>query len=161
MDPALCREKMGKLITEEATGLKELMGLLEHEHGLLVAGDTVALSAAINDRQRCVGRIARVDEERRALCRTLNFPLDVQGLEQLLRWCDPAGTLASHWAECAAAATRCRMLNDRNGALVATQLNHVRARLGALIQAGHETLTYRANGAYSQGTTGRMLTIEA
>lgn len=161
MDPAQCREKMSKLVTEETTGLNQLMGLLEHEHGLLVAGDMVALTAAINDRQRCVGRVARVDEERLALCRALNLPLDTQGLEQLLRWCDPAGTLLSRWEECAAAATRCRVLNDRNGALVGAQLNHVRARLGALIQAGRETLTYRANGAYSQGTAGRMLTIEA
>jgi flagellar biosynthesis protein FlgN len=161
MDPAQCREQISKLITEETTGLTQLIGLLEHEHGLLVAGDTVALSAAINDRQRCVGRIARVDEERRDLCRALNLPMDPTGLESLLRWCDPDGTLSSRWAECAAAANRCRMLNDRNGALVGTQLQHVRARLGALIQAGRETLTYRANGAYGQGTTGRMLAIEA
>jgi flagellar biosynthesis/type III secretory pathway chaperone len=161
MEPAECRDKMSKLIAEETSGLNQLMGLLEHEHGLLVAGDTIALSAAINERQRCVGRISRVDDERRALCQALNLPLSPQGLESLLRWCDPAGTLARSWGVCAAAATRCRMLNDRNGALVGTQLNHVRARLGALIQQGRETLTYRANGAYSQGTTGRMLTIEA
>ena len=161
MDPALCREKMSKLISEESAGLAQLVELLEHEHGLLVAGDAVALGAAINERQRCVGRIARVDDERRAMCRARNLTLDAKGLESLLRWCDPAGTLAARWAECAAAATRCRMLNDRNGALVGTQLQHVRARLGTLIQAGRETLTYRRNGAYSQGTVGRMLATEA
>jgi flagellar biosynthesis protein FlgN len=161
MDPAQCREKMSKLIAEEITGLAKLIELLEHEHGLLIAGDSVALSAAINERQRCVGRIQRVDDERRAMCRAQNLTLDAQGLESLMRWCDPTGTLASRWAECAAAANRCRMLNDRNGALVGTQLHHVRARLGALIQQGRETLTYRPNGGYAQGTVGRMLAIEA
>jgi flagellar biosynthesis protein FlgN len=161
MDAAQCREKMSKLIAEESTGLGHLIELLEHEHGLLVAGDAVALGAAINERQRCVGRIARVDDERRAMCRARNLTLDAKGLESLLRWCDPAGMLAARWAECAAAAARCRMLNDRNGALVGTQLQHVRARLGTLIQAGRETLTYRRNGAYSQGTVGRMLATEA
>ena len=161
MDPAQCREKMATLITEESTGLAQLIDLLEHEHGLLVAGDAVALGAAINERQRCVGRIARVDEERQAMCRARNLPLDATGLESLLRWCDPAGTLSARWAECAAAATRCRMLNDRNGALVGTQLQHVRARLGTLIQSSRETLTYRPNGAYSQGAVGRMLATEA
>ena len=161
MDPAQCREKMSKLITEESTGLAQLIELLEHEHGLLVAGDAVGLSAAINERQRCVGRIARVDDERRAMCRARNLTLDAQGLEKLLRWCDPVGTLSARWAECAAAATRCRVLNDRNGALVGTQLQHVRARLGALIQSGRETLTYRRNGAFGQGTVGRMLATEA
>src|ERR1700679_2808168 len=150
MDPALCRDKMSKLINEESTGLATLMELLEHEHGLLLAGDAVALGAAINERQRCVGRIARVDDERRALSRARNLPLDAKGLESLLRWCDPAGTLAARWAECAAAAARCRMLNDRNGALVGTQLSHVRARLGTLIQSSPEPLPYRANGAHAQ-----------
>jgi flagellar biosynthesis/type III secretory pathway chaperone len=161
MDPAICRDKMSKLITEETTGLAKLIELLEHEHGLLLAGDSVALAAAINERQRCVGRIQRVDDERRSMCKSLNLSLDAKGLEKLLRWCDPAGTLSNRWAECAAAANRCRMLNDRNGALVGTQLNHVRARLGVLIQQGRETLTYRRNGGYSAGTLGRMLAIEA
>ena len=41
MDPAQCREKMSKLITEESTGLATLIELLEHEHGLLLAFDEV------------------------------------------------------------------------------------------------------------------------
>jgi flagellar biosynthesis protein FlgN len=161
MDPAECRERMSKLIAEESAGLVQLGDLLEHEQGLLALGDVVSLEAAINERQRCVGRISRIDDERRAMCRALNLSLDAQGLEKLLRWCDPHGTLSSRWAECAAAATRCRMLNDRNGALVSTQLQHVRARLGALLQSTRETLTYRRNGACGQGTVGRVLATEA
>jgi flagellar biosynthesis protein FlgN len=161
MDAAECRERMTRLIAEESTGLAELSGLLEHEHGLLATGDVVGLEAAINERQRCVGRISRIDAERRAMCNALNLSLDATGLEMLMRWCDPEGTLSSRWAECAAAATRCRMLNDRNGALVSTQLQHVRARLGTLLQSTRETLTYRRNGAYSQGGVGRVLATEA
>lgn len=161
MNPAQCRERMSKLIADESAGLVQLSALLEHEHGLLAAGDVTNLNAAINERQRCVGRIARIDEERRAMCSALKVSADAKGLEALLRWCDPQGTLASRWAECAAAATRCRVLNDRNGALVTTQLQHVRARLGALLQSTRETLTYHRNGAYSQGSVGRMLAAEA
>jgi flagellar biosynthesis/type III secretory pathway chaperone len=161
MDPAACREQMAKLITEEARGLAQLNGLLEHEHGLLAAGDVVSLEAAISERQSCVGRIARVDDERRALCHALNLPLDAKGLESLLRWCDPEGTLNGQWAECAAAATRCRTLNDRNAALVNAQLSNVRARLGTLIQGGRESLTYRRNGAHGEGSVGRVVATEA
>jgi flagellar biosynthesis/type III secretory pathway chaperone len=152
---------MAKLISEESSGLAQLGDLLEHEHGLLAAGDVVHLEAAINERQRCVGRISRLDEERRALCRTLNVSLDAQGLEKLLRWCDPQGTLSSRWAECAQAAVRCRVLNDRNGALVSTQLQHVRARLDTLLQSTRETLTYGRKGGYNQGSVGRVLAAEA
>lgn len=161
MDPLQCREKMSRLISEESAGLVQLAELLEREHGLLTTGDVERLQAAINERQRCVGRIARVDEERRAMCRARNLPLNAKGLEELLRWCDPDGTLSNRWGECEAAAKRCRFLNDRNGALVSTQLQHVRARLGTLLKNGRETLTYRPNGGYSQGTKGRMLTTEA
>jgi flagellar biosynthesis protein FlgN len=161
MDPAQCRERMTKLISEESSGLAQLGDLLEHEHGLLAAGDAVNLEAAINERQRCVGRISRLDDERRALCRALNVSLDAQGLEKLLRWCDPQGTLSSRWAECAQAAIRCRVLNDRNGAVVSTQLQHVRARLNTLLQSTRETLTYGRKGGYNQGSVGRVLAAEA
>src|SRR5580698_402213 len=108
MDSAQCRERMSKLISEESSGLVQLGELLEHEHGLLAAGDVVNLEAAINERQRCVGRIARIDEERRSMCRAQNLSLDAQGLEKLLRWCDPQGSLSARWAEVAAAATHCK-----------------------------------------------------
>ena len=81
MDPAQVRERMGKLIAEESTGLAQLSEMLEHEHDLLAAGDVAGLTAAIKERQRCVVRITRVDEERRSICRALSFPLDAQGLE--------------------------------------------------------------------------------
>jgi flagellar biosynthesis protein FlgN len=161
MNPAQCRERMAKLISEESSGLVQLSELLEHEHGLLAVGDVVSLEAAINERQRCVGRISRIDEERRAMCRALNVSLDAQGLEKLLRWCDPQGTLSARWGECAAAATRCRVLNDRNGALVSTQLQHVRARLDTLLQSTREALTYRRNGGYNAVSVGRVLAAEA
>jgi flagellar biosynthesis protein FlgN len=161
MDAPECRECMRRLIAEESTALDELSRLLEHEHALLAAGDIVSLEAAINERQRCVGRITRIDDERRAMCDALNLSLDATGLEKLMRWCDPEGTLSGRWAECAAAATRCRMLNDRNGALVSTQLQHVRVRLGTLLQSTRETLTYLRNGAYVEGGVGRVLATEA
>lgn len=161
MDQAKVRERMATLISEESSGLAQLGDLLEHEHGLLAAGDVVSLEAAINERQRCVGRISRIDEERRGLCRAFNVSLDAQGLEKLLRWCDPQGTLSARWAECAQAAIRCRVLNDRNGALVSTQLTHVRARLGTLLQSTRETLTYGRRGVYNQGSVGRVLAAEA
>jgi flagella synthesis protein FlgN len=161
MDQSQCREKLGRLMGEESRALNELAVLLDREHGYLEANDVVSLQGANRERQRCVARIFRVDEERRALCRDRGHPLDIKGLEDLIRWCDPKGTLAGGWAECFAAADKCRRLNDRNGALVAARLTHVQARLGTLIESRREATTYGPRGVYSQASSGRVLSTEA
>jgi flagellar biosynthesis/type III secretory pathway chaperone len=161
MDQTQCRDKLGNLIRDESLALTELSTLLDREHGFLEANDVVSLEGAARERQRCVARITRVDEERRGLCRDLGRPVDLAGLEDLIRWCDPKGTLAGRWAECSQAAARCRSSNDRNGALVAARLQHVQARLGTLIAGRREAATYGPRGAYSQASTGRVLTAEA
>ena len=135
--------------------------LLEREHGYLEANDVVSLEGASRERQRCVARIFKVDEERRALCIELGYSVDVKGLEDLIRWCDPKGTLAEGWADCSSAAARCRQLNDRNGALVAARLQHVQARLGTLIQGRRDSVTYGPRGAYGASGSGRVVATEA
>ena len=95
MDPAQCREKMGKLITEESTGLAKLIELLEHEHGLLVAGDAVALGAPSTSASAVSARIARVDDERRAMCRARNLTSTPRGWRACCAGVIPAGTLST------------------------------------------------------------------
>jgi flagellar biosynthesis/type III secretory pathway chaperone len=148
-------------MSAESSALNELAVLLDREHGYLEANDAASLEGANRERQRCVARIFRVDEERRALCRDRGYPLDLKGLEQLIRWCDPKGTLAAGWAECFAAAGKCRRLNDRNGALVTARLTHVQARLDTLIKSRREATTYGPRGAYSQASSGRVVSTEA
>jgi flagella synthesis protein FlgN len=161
MDQAKCRETMARLLSEECMGLDELSTLLDREHRYLEANDVVSLEGATRERQRCVSRIFRIDEERRTLCRDMGRSLDLTGLQDLIRWCDPKGTLATGWAECSAAAARCRRLNDRNGALVGARLKHVEARLGTLIDSRRESVTYGPRGAYSHAAAGRVLATEA
>jgi len=161
MDTETCRLQLGRLMAEENAGLAQLAALLEREHGYLVANDVVALEGAARERQDCVARMFRMDEDRRALCRSLGRSDDLKGLEDLLRWCDPQGTLAADWARCAAAAANCRSLNDRNSILVGARLKHVQDRLGALIEGRREAMTYGPRGAYSQTPSGRVVTTEA
>lgn len=161
MEASACRDKLGSLIAQETRSLTELAALLEKEHEYLLANDVVSLEGAAQERQRCVARIAQADEERQALCRDLGRCDDAQGLEDLLRWCDPRGTLAAGWAQCSAAAAHCRRLNDRNGALVGARLKHVQERLGVLIQSRREPVTYGARGAYTAAGAGRVLATKA
>src|ERR1700737_5592770 len=100
MDQAQCRERFARLLSEESIALDELSVLLDREHGYLEANDVTSLEGATRERQRCVARIFRVDEERRGLCRDMGYSLDLKGLEELIRWCDPKGTLAGGGAGC-------------------------------------------------------------
>ena len=160
MEPAACRERLSQLIAEEAVSLDELAALLERERESLTANDVAALDATMRERQRCVGRVLRADDARRALCQELGRPADIAGLEQILRWCDPQGTLAAGWKRCAAAAGRCRTLNDANAALVGARLKHVEARLAALLRDRGEPVTYGQKGGYAAGRLGRVVRTE-
>ncbi len=161
MDPTACRTALARLIGEETSALQELAGLLAAEHGHLVANDVTALQADMRSRQACVTRILRVDEERRVLCRGLGRSHDLQGLEQLMRWCDPEGTLAGSWRQCAEAAGSAQQLNDRNGALVGARLKHVQERLGALLDSRRSINTYGRRGVHAAVDSGSILAAEA
>lgn len=161
MENASCRERIARLIAEEETALDELAKLLAREHEHLAANDVAALDDTIRERQRCIARVIRSDDARRALCRELGRPADVTGLEQIMRWCDPQGTLAPDWGRCAAAAARCRTLNDSNSALVNARLQHVQGRLAALMRDRGESVTYGRQGGYAAGRLGRVVKIEA
>jgi flagellar biosynthesis/type III secretory pathway chaperone len=149
MDQQTCRATFARLIKEETAALGQLAVLLEREFAHLKDSEVEALGAAMRERQQCVVRILKVDDERRELCRALGRPFDLKGLQALITWCDPQGTLVSAWAACTAAATQCRSLNDRNSAMAGARLQHVQARLGLLIEGRRETVTYGPRGTCS------------
>jgi flagella synthesis protein FlgN len=162
VDQPACREHFATLLSQESGALDTLAGLLEREHGLLVSNDVTALEAAMAERQSCVGALLRVEEERRSLCRALGHTPDVPGLERVLAWCDPDGTLKSRWTDCATRGARCRDLNDRNGALVIARMKRVETLLGALTGRPGEAPTYSsAGGTAAASRSGSVLTTQA
>lgn len=149
MDPQTCRAQMDRLILEETAALGDLAVLLEQEFRHLQDSDVDSLGEAMRQRHKCVARILKVDDERRDLCRTLGRPHDLKGLEALLHWCDPQGTLVAAWAACTTAAVKCRGLNDRNAAMAGARLQNVQARLGVLVEGRLESVTYGPRGTCS------------
>ena len=158
MDPGVCREHLQKLLAEELNALTQLEALLDREHDLLVANDVDGLDAAGESRQACVGELLRVEDERRSLCRMMNVPTDAQGLERLLRWCDPSNTMQRRFGECAERAAKCRELNERNGALVTARLKKVEGMLDVLTGRANQPKVYGRQGMFQQPkATARVL----
>lgn len=161
MEVAACREALASILSQEVASLHELAGLLDREHELLVANDVDNLERVMEERQQSVGRLLRAEDERRSLCRAHGREPDAIGTEQLMKWCDPRGTLRSQWAECASGATRCRELNDRNGALVVARMKRVETLLTAITGKSQEPQTYGPKGGYAGPRAGRVLATEA
>lgn len=161
MEVSSCREALASILSTEISALTELAGLLDREHALLVANDVETLEVVMEERQASVGRLMRAEEERRTLCRMHGREPDAAGIEQLMAWCDPRGTLKTNWAECAKGAARCRELNDRNGALVVARMKRVETLLNVLTGEPRDTPTYGPKGAYAAPRAGGVLATKA
>jgi flagellar biosynthesis protein FlgN len=157
MDPQVCREHLAEVLAEEVDLLAELRSLLEREYEVLGSKDAAALEKTVLERQQQVGALARIEEHRRSLCSLYGYSPDHAGLEQLLLWCDPRGTLVSRLRECARRAADCRDLNDRNGTMVAAKLKRVEGLLEALGGRPGTADTYGSNGSAAPTRQGRVL----
>lgn len=157
MNPLATRESLARLISDETATLTQLETLLDQEHALLAAQDIEALASAGRERQACVGALLRLEGERVSMCRMLGFDADPEGMRKLLAWCDPAGSLRTHWNSCASLTGRCRKLNDRNGALATAQLRKVSGRLNALTGGSKRENTYAPAGAVRPTSSGNLL----
>lgn len=157
LDRDVCREHLAEVLAQEAGLLDELRTLLEREYEVLGTKDAIAVEKTVLARQERMGALARVEEQRRSLCSLHGYSADHAGLEGLMVWCDPQGTLVSRLRECAKRAADCRDLNDRNGTLVAAKLQRVEGLLGALTGRGSSADTYNANGSNAPTRPGRVL----
>ena len=147
LDSGVCREHLGTLLTEEVDALRELEELLIREYDILGAKNVAAIERSALVRQEKMGHLARTEEQRRQLCTLHGYTPDWVGLESLMQWCDPEGTLLSRLRECARRASRCRDLNDKNGTLVAARLKQVEGMLATLTGGASQPVTYGPKGA--------------
>ena len=158
MDPEVCREHLAEILVEEAGLLGDLRALLEREAEILGSRDAVAVEKTMLARQDQMAALTRLEEHRRSLCSMHGYSADRMGLEHLMMWCDPEGTLVSRLRECAKAAAACRDLNDRNGTLVNAKLRRVEGMLGALTgRAATPADTYSPRGSTEPSRPGRVL----
>lgn len=157
MDADVCREHLAEVLNEEVGLLAELRASLEREYELMGTRDAVAVERAVQTRQERMSALTRIEEQRRMLCSLHGYSPDYAGLEGLMCWCDPKGTLMSRLRECAERAADCRDLNDRNGVVVAARMKQVEGLLGALTGRPAAAEIYSATGANSPSRPGRVL----
>jgi flagellar biosynthesis/type III secretory pathway chaperone len=131
LDPTNCREQLASLMAEQNMHLAALELLLTQEFDLLQARDADGLEKAVTARQQCIGHVSRIEDQRRALCRSAGCSDDASGLHALLAWCDPTASLRAVMSEYRERTARCREQNDRNGFLVNGRLQQESDGYGA------------------------------
>jgi len=131
LDRDVCREHLAEVLAEEASLLVELRSLLEREYEVLGTKDAIAVERTVLARQERMGALTRVEEQRRSLCSLHGYSADHAGLERLMVWCDPQGTLVSRLRDC--------------------------GLLGALTGRGSSADTYSSNGSTAPTRPGRVL----
>lgn len=164
MDAAACRSQLERMLRDQTALLQLLARQLESEHALLKANDIEGLEGASGARQDTVLRLLRLEDERRHLCQLLGRGDDNEAMAGLLRWCDPAGSLAEVYRSSSELAQRCREQNDRNGALVAARLQRISGMLDAVDNDRSAPGVYGprgSSGGSAPRTQGRVLTLIA
>lgn len=163
MDAPACRSQLDRLLRDETALLTLLEQQLDTEHGLLKSNDIDGLDRAGAARQDTVLRLMRVDDERRQLARLSGKSDDQFAMAELLRWCDPEGSLADAYSHCATQAQRCRDQNTRNGALVAARLARIGDTLRHInpVPATSRTYAPKSSANATRIEAGRMLQTRA
>jgi len=162
VDPALTRDQFSRLLHDEARTLADLEALLGREHEILVRNESAeVLEEACAARQLRMGELLRVQDERRGLLKMLGQSPDNAGIDAVLRACDTGGSLRNRWQQCAAAAGRCREINDRNGALVQARMKRVEGLLEVLTGQRPGPRVYGPQGQFASGTASRLVATEA
>jgi len=159
-DPNRCREQLATLMAGQNAELAALEDLLKQEYELLQSRDADGLEKAGTERQQCISRILRIEDERRALCRATGRSDDPAGLHSVLAWCDPTELLKPSMQEYRDRTLRCREQNDRNGILVNGRLQRVTGMLNVLDGGAQEGRTY-GPGSDKGGGYGRKLVTRA
>jgi flagella synthesis protein FlgN len=151
-----------RLVDEERARLEELEALLAREHEILATQSSVeALESACAARQDCMGRLLRIQDERRTLLAAAGHGTDAPSIAAFLDSKDPSGGVRTAWGECAELAQRCRDLNDRNGALVGARMRRVEGMLGVLTGQTRETQVYGRQGYRAALPSGQLLAAQA
>jgi flagellar biosynthesis protein FlgN len=156
VQPADIRRHLERVLGDEARLLAELEQILTREAAIVRGDDAAAIENIGGFRQHCIGSLGRLDAERNSTCRMLACGEGRPGFEKLLAWCDLNQALRARWLRNLEVASRCKDLNDRNGAVVALKLNQVQ-KLLATLRGGSVEPAYGRQGKRFDGFARREL----
>lgn len=145
--------RIASSIVDELAMLRGFVELLQHEQQILTDGTIDAideLPPLIEEKGRLAGRLAQLAEQRNEILAAAGYPHDRAGIEV---WLEQRGTAdktaqdsRNGWESILALAAQARTLNETNGKLIGTRLQHTQQTLNALLAAGNRAALYGPDG---------------
>jgi flagella synthesis protein FlgN len=150
--------KIGALLTEEVSKLKEFIALLKREQALLVRADTEALLPLIESKTNLANTLGELAKSRESQLISQGLPEGRVGMEN---WLSQHGNEMQHkaWQTLLQLAAEARDLNVTNGKLIGLHMQHNQQAFAALMSATDRAMTYGPDGQQhgGGGMGGRIL----
>lgn len=144
-------------IQQELAALNRFVELLQQEQAALLTADVDKLLPLSQEKLDQANRINDLERQRATWLAQQGFSADAEGMERWLA-AAPAGTTDT-WKALLEAARLAQHLNQTNGKLILTHLQHNQQALNALLTAANHAGVYGPDGQALAGTGSPQRTI--
>lgn len=148
---------MKATLQQELDVLDQFVALLQREQRALVDADAPALPAIAQEKLRLGEQLNRLAGTRLAAVAAAGFATDTAGTRQWLAQ-QPAAIVLL-WDQLMDRARAAQQLNQTNGKLIETRLQHNQQALNALLQAANQAGVYGPDGQPQPGMTSATRSI--
>jgi len=126
--------------------VRAFVALLKLEQEMLVAGQVDALLGLVEQKSALATRLGDCSARRESALAQLALPPGRAGMEAWLQTEAPAAASRKQWNELLPLAAEAKTLNELNGKLIGTRLQHNQQALTALLGAAEQAMTYGPDG---------------
>lgn len=144
-------------IRQELAALERFTEVLRQEQSALVDIDVDALTALSREKLKLAEELNALGSHRAALLKQSGLSADVAGMEAWLS--DKPAAARQHWEALIEKARAAQNLNQTNGKLIQTRLQHNQQALNALMSAADQAGIYGPDGQSRSTLPGSGRTI--
>lgn len=145
------------LIAEEAHALRGFLDLLRREQDLLLDGQADQLLTIVEDKNRASAQLSRIALRRAQALAAQGFGSGPNAVDAWLNRASENSPHRAKWTELLELATQARAINEENGALIRTRLQHNQRALAVLAAASDQATLYGPDGQAFAGAGKRHL----
>ena len=142
---------MKDTLRQELAALDQFIALLRQEQAALVSADVDALLALSDSKLKLSDQLNALARERVAMLARAGYAADAAGVAGWLAQQPPA--VADAWQRLLQGAQQAQRLNQSNGKLIQTHLQHNQQALSALLGAANRADVYGPDGQSRSGAS--------